>query len=69
MIIPVFVAVARLYRGMHFLTDVVFGALLGAASVSATVFVLRRAAERRDEVVGVEEPAEVIAAPIDLVQT
>jgi membrane-associated phospholipid phosphatase len=43
-IIPVCVGVARMYRGMHFFTDVVFGALLGGASVIATVRVLTRAA-------------------------
>ena len=32
---------------MHFLTDVIFGALLGGASVIATVMVLTRAAERQ----------------------
>lgn len=46
-IIPVCVALARLYRGMHFLTDVIFGALLGGASVIASYMVIRRAAERQ----------------------
>ena len=46
-ILPVCVAVARMYRGMHFFTDVVFGALLGGASVFATVTVLTRAANDR----------------------
>jgi membrane-associated phospholipid phosphatase len=32
---------------MHYLTDVIFGALLGGASVIATVIVLRDAAERQ----------------------
>jgi membrane-associated phospholipid phosphatase len=36
-----------MYRGMHFLTDVVFGALLGGASVYAAVAVLTRAADDR----------------------
>lgn len=49
-VIPVCVAVARVYRGMHYLTDVVFGALLGGASVIATAVVLARAVERRSEV-------------------
>jgi undecaprenyl-diphosphatase len=43
-ILPVCVGLARMYRGMHFFTDVVFGALLGGASVIATVKVLTRAA-------------------------
>jgi membrane-associated phospholipid phosphatase len=46
-IIPVLVGLSRMYRGMHFFTDVVFGALLGGASVIATVLVLTRAAERQ----------------------
>ena len=46
-ILPVLVATARMYRGMHFFTDVVFGGLLGGASVIATVRVLTRAAADR----------------------
>jgi undecaprenyl-diphosphatase len=45
-IIPVCVGMARMYRGMHFLSDVVFGALLGGASVITTTVVLRHAAAR-----------------------
>ncbi|MEP7047777.1 MAG: phosphatase PAP2 family protein [Ilumatobacteraceae bacterium] len=44
-VLPVLVALARLYRGMHFLTDVIFGALLGGASVLASALVIRRSAE------------------------
>jgi membrane-associated phospholipid phosphatase len=55
-ILPVCVGLARMYRGMHFFTDVIFGALLGGASVFATVTVLTRAAaDRHIEV----EPATV----------
>ena len=43
-ILPLCVALARMYRGMHHLTDVVFGGLLGGACVFATVTVLTRAA-------------------------
>ena len=43
-LIPLWVGFSRLYRGMHFLTDVVFGALLGGASVIATFVVLSHAA-------------------------
>lgn len=40
-VIPVVVALSRMYRGMHFLSDVVGGALLGAAAVVLTVAALR----------------------------
>ena len=50
-ILPLCVGLARMYRGMHFFTDVVFGALLGGASVYATVTVLIRAAADRQIVV------------------
>jgi membrane-associated phospholipid phosphatase len=48
--LPVCVALARLYRGMHFPTDVLGGALLGIAWLVVTwVVILRgRRAERRD---------------------
>jgi undecaprenyl-diphosphatase len=49
-IVPVLVGLARLYRGMHFFTDVIFGALLGGASVIATAIVLGRAG--KDQAVG-----------------
>jgi len=45
--IPLIVAFSRMYRNMHFLTDVIFGALLGGVCVIATTIVLRRAHERR----------------------
>jgi membrane-associated phospholipid phosphatase len=58
-VIPVCVALARLYRGMHFFTDVLFGALLGGASVIATTIVLRGAADRQGQEIGINnrEPA------------
>jgi hypothetical protein len=43
-IIPLCVGFSRLYRGMHYFSDVIFGALLGGASVIGTVIVLRHAA-------------------------
>ncbi len=57
--IPVCVALARLYRGMHFVTDVVFGALLGTASVVATVIVLKRAAKRQGVQIEIDESEPV----------
>ena len=45
--VAVAVGLSRMYRGMHFPTDVLFGALLGGASVVATAILLRRASERQ----------------------
>jgi membrane-associated phospholipid phosphatase len=47
-ILPILVALARMYRGMHYFTDVVMGALLGGASVMVTALVLRRAAGQQE---------------------
>ncbi len=41
-LIPVGVAWARVYQGMHFLTDVTAGVLLGAVSLTITHHVLKR---------------------------
>lgn len=40
-LVPVVVAVSRVYRGMHFVSDVAFGALLGAVSLYVTWSLLR----------------------------
>jgi membrane-associated phospholipid phosphatase len=63
-IVPVCVGMARMYRGMHFLSDVVLGALLGGASVIAATVVLRHAAARQ-EVEEQQSDAEVPATMID----
>ena len=44
-VVPVIVALARMYRGMHFLSDTIAGALLGVGSVLLTVVVLGRSPE------------------------
>jgi membrane-associated phospholipid phosphatase len=44
---PIIVGVARMYRGMHHLTDVAAGVLLGAASVVLVTWILCRAEDRR----------------------
>lgn len=46
-LIPTVVAVSRIYRGMHFVTDVVVGAALGTASVLIAIVIVRRAVVRR----------------------
>ncbi len=43
--IPIIVALARMYRGMHYLTDTVAGTILGASSVALTAYVLARSPE------------------------
>lgn len=54
--ITVTVAIARLYEGMHYVSDVIFGVLLGIWSVAVVVHVLRRAhTDALDEPVGVPD--------------
>lgn len=48
--LPVVVGLARVYRGMHYTTDVVAGTVLGATSVFVVWLVIRHADRRRDEV-------------------
>jgi membrane-associated phospholipid phosphatase len=53
--LPLFVAWARMYRGMHHLTDSVAGVILGIGALVVTVFAARAggaAADRRDHVSG-----------------
>jgi undecaprenyl-diphosphatase len=49
------VAFARMYRGMHHPTDVVMGAMLGAAAVAATTIVISGAEHRRRHAVASPE--------------
>jgi undecaprenyl-diphosphatase len=55
--LPVFVAWARMYRGMHHLTDSVAGVVLGLGALVVTVFAARAAgaaADRRDRIDGTD---------------
>ena len=45
-LITLAVGLSRMYRGMHFLSDVVFGALLGGVTVIAVTAILQRADRR-----------------------
>jgi membrane-associated phospholipid phosphatase len=47
--IPIVVAMSRMYRGMHFLSDVVAGAALGFAAVALSWWLIRRAVHRSGE--------------------
>lgn len=47
--VSVIVSIARLYRGMHYLTDVIAGVALGVAAIYAVVVVARRSFEWRPE--------------------
>lgn len=49
-LLPISVAVSRLYRGMHYLTDVVVGAGLGVACLFIAAGVVTRATARTDAV-------------------
>jgi membrane-associated phospholipid phosphatase len=65
---PFIVGVARMYRGMHHLTDVIAGVLLGAASVVLVTLILCRAEDRRRsrETDGARSPAPDIAPDVEL---
>jgi membrane-associated phospholipid phosphatase len=49
-LVAIFAGFSRMYRGMHHLTDVIAGALLGAAAVAITCWLLVRAARRREAI-------------------
>ncbi|MET0910656.1 MAG: phosphatase PAP2 family protein [Ilumatobacteraceae bacterium] len=54
--IPVVVALSRMYRGMHFLSDVIGGAALGVASVALSWWLIHRAIARNEPTTDVLPP-------------
>ena len=54
--LPVVVGLSRMYRGMHFLSDVIAGAILGAVSVAVTTIILTRTPEGQLAARTSEEP-------------
>ena len=47
-LVPLIVALSRMYRGMHFLSDVVAGAALGVAAVALSWWMIHRAIVRNE---------------------
>jgi undecaprenyl-diphosphatase len=56
--VPVIVGLSRTYRGMHHVSDVIAGALLGAAAVLLVWLILRRREHEVDAVGDTEWPAQ-----------
>jgi undecaprenyl-diphosphatase len=65
-LVPAIVALSRLYRGMHFLSDTVAGAVLGGAAVALTAVVLARSPEGAAVV---NPSAEVVDPRLDVVES
>ena len=45
--VPIIVGLSRMYRGMHFMSDVVAGMILGAVSIAVTLLILTPAERER----------------------
>lgn len=54
--VPVVVALSRVYRGMHFVTDVMFGAIVGLVSVAVFASVLRPGGGPDEQAPGEDAP-------------
>ncbi len=64
-LVPVIVALARMYRGMHFLSDTIAGAVLGCAAVALTAVVLARSPEGASIVHPIPEADRQVAHALD----
>ena len=63
MVVPLFVAVSRTYRGMHHVSDVVVGLVIGIASLVITWLVVRSGpAARMDAITSDEQPSTTVLA-------
>ena len=60
-VVPVVVALSRMYRGMHFLSDVIGGAALGLASVALSWWLIHRAVVRNESTDVAPEPSNAPA--------
>jgi undecaprenyl-diphosphatase len=60
-VVPVIVALSRMYRGMHFLSDTIAGVVLGFAAVALTFVVLARSPEGAS----IADPSEAPLHPIN----
>ena len=65
-LVPVIVALSRMYRGMHFLSDTVAGTILGGAAVALTAAVLARSPEGA---AAVNPSAELADPSVDVVES
>jgi undecaprenyl-diphosphatase len=55
--LPLVVGISRMYRGVHFLTDVVAGIVLGVVCVLVVYAIVRRSFEHRRPSTAVQQPA------------
>ena len=63
-VVPMIVAISRLYLGVHYLSDIIAGALLGLTSVAVAMAIARRGL--RDEVASTPRPEPAVAARLDV---
>jgi undecaprenyl-diphosphatase len=68
-LVPIIVALSRMYRGMHFLSDTIAGVVLGGAAVALTAVVMARSPEgrriRRENEVDDDRTPDGVAPTVD----